>query len=126
MVIALVLMAVPVTVDAAFDPIPDDADFVPMLCDGEPAWDPVGDDQGRWRDIVGDEERDYEIEISTTDEAGNTSEVSREFTGGYDFTVTGGSVACAITSGGNTPWNELLILFALVAMTAVVRRRRRG
>jgi hypothetical protein len=54
--VGLIVVAAPVVASAAFNPIPDDGDFAPFLCDGEPAWDPVQDASGgtNHRDTVGD------------------------------------------------------------------------
>lgn len=65
-VIAAVVLA-PQFAEAAFDPIPEDDEFVPFLCDGEPAWDPHQDDQSNHRDIVGDADRPAVLRTATDD-----------------------------------------------------------
>lgn len=62
-----VVSAAAIPADAAFDPVPADEEFVPLLCDGEPAWDPLLDDQPDHRDIVGDEERPAVLRTATED-----------------------------------------------------------
>ena len=65
--LALVVVAIPSEADAVFDPIPDDDEFAPFLCSGEPAWDPYRDAAGGTdhRDPVGDETRPAALRTAT-------------------------------------------------------------
>lgn len=67
-VVSLVLL-LPTDADAAFDPIPDDDEFVPFMCGDEPAWDPYRDASGGTdhRDPVGDAERPAALRTADDD-----------------------------------------------------------
>ena len=67
LIVCLSMLALPTMASAAFDPVPEDDEFAPFLCDGEPSWDPHQDDQSNHRDIVGDETRPAVLRTASDD-----------------------------------------------------------